>query len=160
MREYIQAVRAIWAAWKGDGKLSYEGKHENLSFHALRRQYASRQPLVQCAELAPECWHWCRSLRIAGGPDFEMICCPEDVHCRQQPGQHEHVVCEGCAVPICTECRVRLLSEQDCRVPMALANANWAGNVRELIYRWHMRWIELAAASLLWTTIIVYYLEQ
>ena len=27
MREYIQAVRAIWAAWKGDGKLAYEGKH-------------------------------------------------------------------------------------------------------------------------------------
>src|SRR5436190_5908675 len=27
MREYIQAVRAIWAAWKGDGKLNYEGKH-------------------------------------------------------------------------------------------------------------------------------------
>ena len=27
MREYIQAVRAIWTAWKGDGKLAYEGKH-------------------------------------------------------------------------------------------------------------------------------------
>jgi probable F420-dependent oxidoreductase len=27
MREYVQAVRAIWAAWKGDGKLNYEGKH-------------------------------------------------------------------------------------------------------------------------------------
>src|SRR5260370_17090492 len=27
MREYVQAVRAIWLAWKGDGKLAYEGKH-------------------------------------------------------------------------------------------------------------------------------------
>jgi probable F420-dependent oxidoreductase len=27
MREYVQSVRAIWAAWKGDGKLTYEGKH-------------------------------------------------------------------------------------------------------------------------------------
>jgi probable F420-dependent oxidoreductase len=27
MREYVQAVRAIWAAWKADGKLNYEGKH-------------------------------------------------------------------------------------------------------------------------------------
>src|SRR5947209_5653977 len=27
MREYVQAIRAIWAAWKGDGKLNYEGKH-------------------------------------------------------------------------------------------------------------------------------------
>ena len=27
IREYVQAVRAIWAAWKGDGKLNYEGKH-------------------------------------------------------------------------------------------------------------------------------------
>src|SRR5476649_1743491 len=27
MREYVQAVLAIWAAWKGDGKLGYEGKH-------------------------------------------------------------------------------------------------------------------------------------
>ncbi len=27
IREYVQAVRAIWTAWKGDGKLDYEGKH-------------------------------------------------------------------------------------------------------------------------------------
>ena len=27
MREYLQAVRSIWLAWKGDGKLNYEGKH-------------------------------------------------------------------------------------------------------------------------------------
>src|ERR1043166_9582253 len=27
MREYVQSLRAIWAAWKGDGKLGYEGKH-------------------------------------------------------------------------------------------------------------------------------------
>src|SRR5207245_5478509 len=27
MREYVQAVRAIWSAWKGGGKLNYEGKH-------------------------------------------------------------------------------------------------------------------------------------
>src|SRR5262245_25334632 len=27
MREYIQAVRAIWSAWKEGGKLDYEGKH-------------------------------------------------------------------------------------------------------------------------------------
>ncbi|CAN5920575.1 LLM class F420-dependent oxidoreductase [soil metagenome] len=31
MREYLQAVRAIWAAWKGDGKLAYEGKHYSFT---------------------------------------------------------------------------------------------------------------------------------
>ncbi|MGD9885773.1 TIGR03617 family F420-dependent LLM class oxidoreductase [Reyranella sp.] len=27
IREYVQAVRAIWNAWKSGGKLAYEGKH-------------------------------------------------------------------------------------------------------------------------------------
>ena len=27
MREYVEALRAIWRAWHGDGKLDYEGKH-------------------------------------------------------------------------------------------------------------------------------------
>jgi probable F420-dependent oxidoreductase len=27
MREYVQALRAIWRAWKTDGKLNYEGQH-------------------------------------------------------------------------------------------------------------------------------------
>ena len=31
MREYIQAVRAVWAAWQGEGTLRFDGDHYRLS---------------------------------------------------------------------------------------------------------------------------------
>ena len=31
MREYIQAVRAVWAAWQGGGPLRFDGEHYRLS---------------------------------------------------------------------------------------------------------------------------------
>jgi alkanesulfonate monooxygenase SsuD/methylene tetrahydromethanopterin reductase-like flavin-dependent oxidoreductase (luciferase family) len=31
IREYVRAVRAIWAAWTGVGKLAYGGKHYRLT---------------------------------------------------------------------------------------------------------------------------------
>jgi len=40
MREYIQAVRAIWLAWKGDGKLACEG--QTLPLHADDSQFRAR----------------------------------------------------------------------------------------------------------------------
>ena len=45
-------------------------------------------------------------------------------------------------------------------VPMALANDNWYGYVQEVVARYDARWIECACASLCWTTLITYQLEE
>ena len=46
-----------------------------------------------------------------------------------------------------------------CAVPEALANDNWFGYPTELLYTHKVRWIEAAAASPVWTSVINYYLE-
>ena len=43
---------------------------------------------------------------------------------------------------------------------MALANDNWYGYVQDVIARYDARWIECACASLCWTTLITYQLEE
>ena len=44
-------------------------------------------------------------------------------------------------------------------MPEALANDNWFGYPTELLYTHKVRWIEAAAASPVWTSVINYYLE-
>src|SRR5215471_14029820 len=56
MREYIQAVRAIWAAWKGDGKLNYEGKHYRFTLmtpNFVPEPYDGPTPRIGMAAVGP-----------------------------------------------------------------------------------------------------------
>jgi probable F420-dependent oxidoreductase len=56
MREYIQAVRAIWAAWKGDGKLNYEGKHYRFTLmtpNFVPENYDAPAPRIGLAAVGP-----------------------------------------------------------------------------------------------------------
>ena len=56
MREYIQAVRAIWAAWKGDGKLAYEGKHYRFTLmtpNFVPEAYEGPAPRLGLAAVGP-----------------------------------------------------------------------------------------------------------
>src|SRR5258707_8275969 len=56
MREYVQAVRAIWAAWKGDGKLKYEGKHYRFTLmtpNFTPEAYDGPAPRIGMAAVGP-----------------------------------------------------------------------------------------------------------
>jgi len=56
LREYVQAVRAIWAAWKGDGKLAYEGKHYRFTLmtpNFVPEPYDAPAPRIQIAAVGP-----------------------------------------------------------------------------------------------------------
>ena len=56
MREYIQAVRAIWSAWKGDGKLRYEGKHYKFTLmtpNFVPEAYDAPAPRIGLAAVGP-----------------------------------------------------------------------------------------------------------
>ena len=88
------------------------------------------------------------------------LCCPEDVqHCGAPHPLHE--ICRSCRVPVCTECKWHLAeSEPEAyRIPMALANDNMWGYTSDIIARYKVRWIEMAAVLPMWTTMIVYYVE-
>jgi probable F420-dependent oxidoreductase len=56
MREYVQSLRAIWAAWKGDGKLNYEGKHYRFTLmtpNFVPEPYDAPPPRVMIAAVGP-----------------------------------------------------------------------------------------------------------
>lgn len=56
MREYVQAVRAIWAAWKGGGKLAYEGKHYRFTLmtpNFTPEPYDAPAPRIGLAAVGP-----------------------------------------------------------------------------------------------------------
>ena len=56
IREYVQAVRAIWAAWKGDGKLNYEGKHYRFTLmtpNFVPEPYDGPPPRIGLAAVGP-----------------------------------------------------------------------------------------------------------
>lgn len=56
MREYVQAVRAIWAAWKGDSKLRYEGKHYRFTLmtpNFTPEPYDAPAPRIGIAAVGP-----------------------------------------------------------------------------------------------------------
>src|SRR5207245_6323351 len=56
MREYVQAIRAIWAAWKGGGKLNYEGKHYRFTLmtpNFTPEAYDGPTPRIGMAAVGP-----------------------------------------------------------------------------------------------------------
>ena len=56
MREYVQAVRAIWKAWKEGGKLAYEGKHYRFTLmtpNFTPEPYDGPAPRIGLAAVGP-----------------------------------------------------------------------------------------------------------
>ena len=49
--------------------------------------------------------------------------------------------------------------EHEYRIPMALANDNLWGYTSDIIAKYKVRWIEMAAVLPMWTSMIVYYVE-
>ncbi len=63
MKEYIQALRAIWACWKGDGKLDFRGEHYQFTLmtpNFIPEPFAGPPPAVTMAAVGPA------MLRVAG----------------------------------------------------------------------------------------------
>jgi probable F420-dependent oxidoreductase len=56
MREYVQAIRAIWLAWKEGGKLAYEGKHYHFTLmtpNFTPEPYDGPTPRIGLAAVGP-----------------------------------------------------------------------------------------------------------
>ena len=116
---------------------------------------------------------WCLRLQLRTESEHEvrLFGVTEDVVCQRQSfhmGESDQSpfcrkLCNSCQVPICERCRRGLTSyaaEADSgTIPMAIANDNYYGYALKLLVQKRITWLECAAASLVWTTIMVYYLE-
>ena len=105
-----------------------------------------------------EAHEWTRTLPETICEGMQLICCPEDFRCGLCPDRALQL-CESCELPLCRNCLEHMCKQNPCAVPEALANDNWFGYPTELLYTYKVRWIEAAAASPVWTSVINYYLE-
>ena len=167
------------------GKLGQETLEVNLGWDSWFVRYGGEAPLLRYgpgqSEENPKN-EWCCKLCLP--PKFvtlELFGCPEDWQCEQRPPRKasdgarkqflvEHgqgsstdvaTLCTSCSLPVCRSCRISLATAKGrFNVPMALSNDNWYGYVQDIIARHDARWIECACASLCWTTLVTYHLEE
>ena len=91
----------------------------------------------------------------------------EDVTCDNEAAHPSRrlcrLLCDACKVPLCRDCCRGLHAYSPKRrqstVPMSLANDHMYGYDAKMLVEHHVTWLECAAASLVWSTIFVYYLE-
>ena len=97
--------------------------------------------------------------------DVVLFGCTEDIQCERKHDNdtREHPfcrrLCEHCAVPVCSGCRLGLDTYDEkwkvSTVPMALANDNYYGYISSLLVSQQVTWLECACANLVWSTILV-----
>jgi hypothetical protein len=159
----------------------------NVGWARWEELYGSKAPLNRYGpgkhEAAP-LEQWCCDIDL-GGTVMRLFGCPEDWRCHPEGAcqslgeRHPELrrgsrdatlqalrnnrvfkLCKHCSLPICKGCRIQLATAHGkSNVPMALANDQWYGYVQEILARLDVRWIECAAASLAWTTQIIYQLD-
>ena len=118
------------------------------------KQYATSA----CVRDRFDAHEWSRLLPASLHNGQKIVCCPEDLRCTAcDVGNGQ--LCETCELPICHQCLVQMFDQRVLAVPQALANDNWYGYPTELLYKHKVRWIEAAAASPLWTSVVTYYVE-
>ena len=109
--------------------------------------------------------------------DFATILfrCTEDIHCTREGAHSDDFqryplvrhLCEYCRIAMCQKCwhglKGRSGSVKRCvgsTIPMALANDHYYGHVHNFIVQQKVTWLECAACCTVWSTILVYYLEN
>ena len=134
-----------------------------LTPEAVKANWNLERYMTQYATLAAvtnrfEAHEWTRTLPATICNGMRLICCPEDVRCGLC-AENALQLCEACELPLCRNCLEHMCKQDAGAVPEALANDNWFGYPTELLYTYRVRWIEAAAASPVWTSVINYYLE-
>ena len=117
---------------------------------------------------------WTVDFQYKGGACTLFGCC-EDIECvnnakhdadfEQAPFRRK--LCAACQIPICRDCWCKLsrhdatsTTHNGCTIPMSLSNDHYYGYVNKYIVEQNVTWLECAASCLIWSTMLVYYLES
>ena len=134
--------------------LSAESVQSNWDYQTYRQQYGT-VPAVRARLCEAD---WVRRLPPQLHSGATILCCPEDIRCDACDTTSQQL-CGNCRLPVCRRCIVRMHQASDYAIPEALGNDNWYGFPTSLLYSHKVRWIEAAAASPVWTSVVSYYLE-
>ena len=91
--------------------------------------------------------------------DFvEFMCCPEDHVCLAELDHpRDHLLCEECRVPLCSQCRAHL--DKHKLPPLSLANDMWTGFAPAILYHERVTVMEMICASPCITTLLCFSME-
>ena len=101
--------------------------------------------------------------------------CCEDIRCENfekhtkdvEEAPFHTTLCNSCKIPVCSLCWNQL-EKHDCSspfhdggtIPMSLSNDHFYGHVNKYIIENNVTWLECAASCMIWSTMLVYYLES
>ena len=186
---YLDAkyLRKIELERKGTllNNLAFELWHERyVREHFIQKRHPQQQQSRECILRTGRCpsetnndpayekseWSIQLPIHLEEGLNLDFITLmgvTEDVICKTKENEKQKFctpMCNKCTVPICRHCYFGLInynaSNGHSTVPLALANDNYYGYVCKELVRHQATWLECAAAGLVWTTIIVFYLES
>ena len=170
----------LWRERYVERKSASKSGHRPNSLNPLRNnnnQWCS-EPVNSCAPVDmqhPQQQHisdWSVCLTLDNNKDLQMFGCTEDIRCTDPIRRPRHVeevehrpfvrrLCDSCEVPICSQCEKGLRSYKGIStIPMSLANDHYYGYVHKYIVENDVTWLECAAASICWSTMLVFYIEE
>ena len=122
-------------------------------------------------EKAEHISRWAVEMKLFG-KSILLFGCTEDIRCTCDANADMHLndlerhpfvrlLCPRCEVPVCSDCWSRMdrYKEAGC-IPMSLSNDHYYGHVNRFLVENAVTWLECAAASVCWSTMLVYYLED
>ena len=101
--------------------------------------------------------------------------CTEDISCEEastharslEEAPYVSTLCEHCRILLCDDCAQRLCKHSATTqytdggtIPMSLSNDHYYGHVNRFMVENEVTWLECAAPCMVWSTILVYYLES
>jgi hypothetical protein len=143
----------------------------------------NNNPLSQAAPLSKPksaCGHddssrhiseWAVQAHICNSPVL-LFGCTEDIYCEAVEHHAFHAeeyenepfvrqLCSKCQIPICYSCWSKLYNFSDRgSVPMSLVNDHYYSYIDKFLVEQNVSWLECAASSICWSTMLVYYLED
>ena len=143
-----------------------EAFNDNFNLHLFLERYASNDatdgnPFLHSRTFEAGNHEWQCWLEVpTQRQPLRLICCPEDVLPGPRCRHERHILCGDCQIPLCNSCVLKARSSHtNHRIPMALANDNFAGYTTDLLARYKVRWLEAAIVNPCWTSMIIYYVE-
>ena len=108
---------------------------------------------------------WALQLPMSSTARVTLFGCTEDVQCSDADSHKDDFekppfvrrLCQHCQVPVCFDCWMKLHSFRDGgSIPMSVANDHYYGYVDRFLVENKVTWLECAAASVCWSTMLVY----
>ena len=133
------------------------------------------KPLSECCKDKERHISRCAARITLGDHSCMLFGCTQDTTCTNHEKHLSELdvnpfvrqLCSHCCIPICFDCEVKLrkhdgqsLIHDGGTISMSLSNDHYYGHVNRFIVDNQVTWLECSASCIVWSTMLVYYLES